>query len=274
VTLADVFRTHAAWILSALALIGIMAFGLFELFALNRKLALSRAQIRTAHDELERKVGERTADLSAEIERRRQAESERSRESQRVKDALVQTVRAVALTIETRDPYTAGHQQRVARLAAAIAREMGMSESAIEGIYLAGLVHDIGMVYVPSEISNRPGPLTPIEFEIVKSHPRVGHDILATVELPWPLAQTILQHHRRLDGSGYPADVEGPMPMEARIIAVADVLEAMCAHRPYRPAPGLSAALSEIESQKGILYDSQVVDASLRLLRDKGFQFR
>jgi putative nucleotidyltransferase with HDIG domain len=194
-------------------------------------------------------------------------------ESQRVKEAQIQTVHAIALTVQTRDPQTARHQQRVAKLAQAIAQELGMAEFEIESVYLAALVHDIGMIYVPSEITNRPGPLTPLEFDIVKVHPKVGHDILQTVKLPWPLAQIILQHHRGLDGSGYSSAMDEPVPVEARILRVADVVEAMCAHRPYRPAPGMEAAIGEIEAGQGARYDERVASACIRLIRDKGFSF-
>jgi HD-GYP domain-containing protein (c-di-GMP phosphodiesterase class II) len=240
------------------------------------RLRAVEAEIRQARETLLHISSSRScepSDLASEVERRLKAETELDMETKRVKDALLQTVRAVALTVETRDSFTAGHQQRVAKLASAIAQDLGMTDFEIEGIYLAGLVHDIGMIYVPSEIANRPGPLSPLEFDIVKVHPKVGHDILSTVNLPWPLARTVLLHHRRLDGSGYPADIDELMPLEACILNVADVVEAMCSHRPYRPAPGKEAALSEIETGRGVRYDERVVDACLKLFREKNFSF-
>lgn len=237
---------------------------------MNRRLAASRVQSLRLQGDLEGMVAARTRELEAEVERRRQAEEMQTRQARQVKESLVKTVKAVALTVEMRDPYMAGHQQRVACLAQAIAAEMNLSADLVESIYLAALVHDIGMIYVPSEITNRPGPLSELEYEIVKNHPRIGHDIMATVDLPWPIADIVLNHHRRLDGSGYPADVEGDIPLEARILEVADVVEAMSSHRPYRPALGIDRALQEIEEGRGVKFDADVVDACLRLVREKG----
>jgi len=194
--------------------------------------------------------------------------------AERLKRALLGTIQAVAVTVEKRDPYTAGHQQRVARLAVAIARELGWPPDQIEGVRLGGMIHDIGKIYVPAEILNRPGKLSELESGIIKRHPEVGYEILAGVELPWPVAQIILQHHERLDGSGYPKGLKGDQIIpEARLLAVADSVEAMAAHRPYRAALGLEAGLEEIRQQRGTLYDADMVDACLRVLRERGFSF-
>ncbi|MET0104477.1 MAG: HD-GYP domain-containing protein [Sedimenticola sp.] len=180
---------------------------------------------------------------------------------------------SVSLTVEKRDPYTAGHQHRVARLAVEISRVMALDESFQEGLYFGGLIHDIGKIYIPSEILNRPGRLSELEMSIIKTHPEVGWDILKDVSFPWPVKEMVGQHHERMDGSGYPGGIQGDeICLEARILAVADVLEAMAFHRPYRPALPLESALEEIEQHRGVLYDREVVDASLKLFREKGFK--
>lgn len=193
---------------------------------------------------------------------------------ERTKQALTETILAIALTVEKRDPYTAGHQQRVAKLCEAIADEMALPEQAIEGLRLGALIHDIGKIYVPSEILNRPGKLSQVEFELIKTHSQVGFDIVKDVSFPWPVGEMILQHHEHLDGSGYPQGLKGEaIILEARILAVADAVEAIGSHRPYRPALGVDAALAEIEQQRGVKYDADVVDACLRVFREKGFRF-
>lgn len=190
-----------------------------------------------------------------------------------LKEALIGTIRAIALTVEKRDPYTAGHQSRVADLAAAIAGEMGLDANRIEGMKLGAMIHDIGKIYVPAEILNRPGQLSVHEFGMIKTHPEVGYDIIKDVKFPWPVALMVLQHHERMDGSGYPKGLKGDeIILEARILAVADVVEAITAHRPYRPALGFDVALAEIEAKRGQLYDPNVVDACLRLFREKGYR--
>jgi putative nucleotidyltransferase with HDIG domain len=184
------------------------------------------------------------------------------------------TIQAMALVTEMRDPYTAGHQRRVATLSSAIAMEMGLSGEEIDGIYLAGVVHDIGKIYVPAEILSKPGRLTEIEFHLIKVHPQVGFDILKTIEFPWPIAQIVLQHHEKMNGSGYPSGISGgDILLGARILSVADVVEAISSHRPYRPALGVEKALREISSNRGTLFDAHVVDACIRLFIEKGFQF-
>jgi len=183
------------------------------------------------------------------------------------------TIEAMALTVETRDPYTAGHQRRVSDLARAIATEMDISENRVQGIRLAGVIHDIGKISVPGEILSKPGRISKHEFGIIKEHPTVGYNILKTVDFPWPIAQIVLQHHERFDGSGYPNGLSGEdILLEARIMAVADVVEAMASHRPYRASLGTDMALKEIAKNRGILYDAQVVEVCLRLF-NKGYRF-
>jgi PAS domain S-box-containing protein/putative nucleotidyltransferase with HDIG domain len=203
------------------------------------------------------------------------AHGEREQAVRRLHESLEDTIGAIASTVEMRDPYTAGHQRRVAKLAAKIAEEMGLAGDQTRGIFLAALIHDVGKINVPAEILSKPGKLTPIEIEFVRSHAQTGYDIIKGVEFPWPIAEAVLQHHERLDGSGYPRRLAGEaVIVEARILAVADVTEAMTAHRPYRPALGLDAALAEIESGKGRLYDPAAVDACIALFRTKGFAFQ
>jgi len=199
-------------------------------------------------------------------------EEERKGHAQQLHDALLQTIQAITVMLEKRDPYTAGHQRRTADLAVAIAGEMKLDPVRIEGIRFGSMIHDIGNIYVPAEILNRPGTLTPSELKIVRSHAQVGYDIVKDIDFPWPVAQMILTHHERLDGSGYPAGLKGnKIPLEARIIAVVDVIEAMISHRPYRPACGITAALQELRDNRGIKYDERVVDACLRLFIEKDY---
>lgn len=187
---------------------------------------------------------------------------------------LEDTVQAIAATVEKRDPYTAGHQRRVADLAAAIGGELGLPHERIFAIHLAGVVHDLGKISIPAEILSKPGRLNDIEYSLIKQHPQAGYDILKEVDFPWPLAQFVLQHHERLDGSGYPGGLKGDeILLEARIIAVADVIEAMSSHRPYRPGLGMETALAEVSENRGTLYDADVVDAALRLFREQDYHF-
>ncbi len=188
---------------------------------------------------------------------------QRTAELEEVLDGVIQVV---AQTVDSRDPYTAGHQRRVARLAAAIAAEMRMDPEQVRGIQRAGMIHDVGKISVPAEILNRPGTLNDYEFDLIRGHPVTGRDILAGVRFRMPIAEIVHQHHERLDGSGYPRGLRGDeIILEARIIGVADVVEAMASHRPYRPALGLPAALDEVSAGSGVLYDPQVVDACLRV---------
>lgn len=174
---------------------------------------------------------------------------------------------------EMRDPYTAGHQKRVANLAVAIGADLGLSPKELEGVRLAASVHDIGKITVPAEILCKPTKLSRHEYDLIKEHVEAGHEILKDVAFPWPIARIVLEHHERMDGSGYPNGLAGDqLLLESRIVAVADVVESMCAHRPYRAGLGSDAALREIETNRGRLYDSAVVDACLRVFRDKGYR--
>jgi PAS domain S-box-containing protein/putative nucleotidyltransferase with HDIG domain len=209
-----------------------------------------------------------------DITERKQAEEELKQSWEKLRRVLEETVDALASLVEKRDPYTAGHQQRVTKLACAIAQEIGLPEEQIDGIRVAGAIHDVGKMYVPTGILSKPGKLTDYEFAIIKTHPQVGYEIVKGIEFPWPVAQAILQHHERLDGSGYPAGLSGEESiLEARILAVADVVEAMSSHRPFRPALGTDKALEEVSQNSGILYDPAVVDACLKLFNEKGFRF-
>jgi PAS domain S-box-containing protein/putative nucleotidyltransferase with HDIG domain len=205
---------------------------------------------------------------------RQRAEAEVQQSLEKLKKALDGTVLAVAKTVEMRDPYTAGHQRQVAQLAAAIAQEMGFAAARVEGMRVLGCLHDIGKIAIPAEILSKPGRLSSMEFTLIKDHPRVGYEILKDIDFPFPLAEGILQHHERLNGSGYPQGISGSdIILEARILGVADVVEAMASHRPYRKSLGIEPALEEISRNRGILYDPEVVDTCLRLFREKGFSF-
>jgi PAS domain S-box-containing protein len=191
----------------------------------------------------------------------------------RIRKALEATVQAIAVTVETRDPYTAGHQRRVADLARAIATDMSLPADIINGISMAATIHDLGKISIPSEILSKPRKLTDIEFSIIKIHPQAGYDILKDIDFPWPVARIVLEHHERVNGSGYPSKLIAEKTLlESRILAVADVVESMASHRPYRPSLGIEAALEEIKKNRGILYDNKVVDACLKLFLEKGFQ--
>jgi putative two-component system response regulator len=224
-------------------------------------------------DELKVKI-DRGLERIRLAEERQRAEEELRRSYMKLQRALEGTVHALVAAIEMRDPYTAGHQQRVAQLACVIATEMGLPEEQIEGLRMAGLIHDIGKMNVPTEILSMPGGLNDLQYGLIKTHPQTGHHILTEIEFPWPLAQIVLQHHERLDGSGYPQGLSGEeIMLEARILAVADVVEAMASHRPYRPPRGLDKALEEISQNKGVLYDPVVVDTCLKLFAEERFKF-
>ena len=192
-----------------------------------------------------------------DITERKQAEEELQHSYHQVQEMLETTVSALASTVEMKDQYTAGHQPRVTRLACAIAEEMGLSQDQIEGIRMAASIHDIGKLIVPAEILNKPGPLTDIQYEMVKMHPEAGYDIVKRISFPWPVAEIIRQHHELLNGSGYPHGLAGDqIMMEARILTVANVVEAMTSHRPYRPAHDIAVALEEITKNQGYLVRS------------------
>jgi len=231
------------------------------------------AEIKVLDDE-RRRLSEENKRYQEDLEHRVEDRTRALMESnQRLQETIERTVEIVALTVETRDPYTAGHQKRVAEIARAIALEMKLTEDVTKGIFMAGLIHDLGKIGVPAEILSKPKALSEAEFTLIRTHPQVGYDILKTIAFPWPLAEIILQHHERLDGSGYPRGLAGDAVLiEARILGVADVVEAMASHRPYRPALGIQAALEEIRRKKGTVYDPRVVEACQKIVGH--FDFR
>jgi putative nucleotidyltransferase with HDIG domain len=239
-------------------------------------------ELRLARIELEHRVEKRTEELSrvnselhGKVLETRRSEDYLQSHLDQLEKALEGTFKAMSLTLEMRDPYMAGHQHRVASLAVAIAQEMNLSWEKAEGLRLAGIIHDIGKIAAPTEILTKPTRLTKTEFQLLKDHPRIGYDIVKDIAFPWPVAHIILQHHERLDGSGYPEGLVGDAILpEARILAVADVVEAVCALRPYRPALGLEKGLEEIRKGRGIRYDTRVVDACIKLFRDGRFSFK
>ena len=238
-------------------------------------------KLKKHHDLLETIVEERTAELTKlnkqlkeEIEERKLAQSKLSRSHLQLQNSLDEIVNAMSLTLEERDPYTAGHQKRTTDLALAIADELGLSDHRKKGLQMAGLIHDMGKISVPGEILSKPGGLNDAELQLIKRHPKVAYDILHQIDFPWPVDTIVLQHHEKLDGSGYPQGLQGEeISLEARILCVADVIETMETHRPYRPSLGREAALAEIHGNRGILYDPQVVDACLKLFEEKDFQY-
>ena len=207
-----------------------------------------------------------------DITERKQAEEERKQSFERLRKVLGATVQSISMTVEMKDPYTAGHQQRVSDLARSIATEMGLSADRRDFIRTASSIHDIGKISIPSEILSKPTKLTDLEFSLIKTHSQSGYDILKDIDFPWPVADVVLQHHERMNGSGYPQGLKGDdILLEARIMAVADVVEAIGSHRPYRPSLGIDFALEEISRNKGILYDADVVDACLKLFQEKSY---
>jgi HD-GYP domain-containing protein (c-di-GMP phosphodiesterase class II) len=238
-------------------------------------------KLKKHHDLLENIVQERTAELTKlnrqlqlEIEERKSTQIKLSYSYLQLQKSLDEIVKAMSLTLEERDPYTAGHQRRTTDLALAIAREIGLPEHEMKGLQVAGLIHDMGKISVPGEILSKPGPLNAVELLLIQRHPQVAYDILKQIDFPWCVDQIVLQHHEKLDGSGYPQGLSGEnILLESRILCVADVVETMETHRPYRPSRGRPAALEEISKNRGILYDPIVVDACLRLFRQTGFQY-
>ena len=205
---------------------------------------------------------------------RKKIEEELKKSNIKLQKLMEETVNGLVSAMEMRDPYTAGHQKRVSKLATEIAEEMGLDKDQIDGIRIASLIHDIGKIHVPSEILSKPGKLTEVEFAIVKSHSKAGYEILKTIEFPWPVAKTVLQHHEKLDGSSYPNGLTvNDIILEAKILCVADVIEAMSTHRPYRAALSIEKALDEIIKNKGIKYDASAVDACVKIIREQNFSF-
>jgi PAS domain S-box-containing protein/putative nucleotidyltransferase with HDIG domain len=210
-----------------------------------------------------------------DITERKQAAEQLQQSFQKMERTLEGTIQAIRTMVDTRDRYTAGHQLRVTELACAIAEAMGLSSQQIQAVHVAGLLHDVGKILLPTEILTKPGRLNDIEFAMIRTHPRAGYNILKSIEFPWPIAKTVLQHHERMDGSGYPERVRGEeILIEARILAVADVVEAMSSHRPYRAALGLDTALDEVVKNSGVLYDPRVVDACVRVFKENAFSFK
>ena len=215
------------------------------------------------------------SDILAHMITRKIAEGNLANTVTQLRQNLGAIIQAMSATVEFRDPYTAGHQRRVADLARAISDEMGLPREKVDGIRMAGNIHDVGKIAIPSEILSKPGQLSPLEYEMIKTHSQVGYDILKNIDFPWPIAEIVHQHHERLDGSGYPSGIKGSeILLEAKILAVADVVEAMASHRPYRPSRGLDIALDEITTKKGILYDPDVVEACQKLFLEKRFEFK
>jgi putative nucleotidyltransferase with HDIG domain len=210
-----------------------------------------------------------------DITERKLTEEKLAKSYESVKKTLDDAINTMVKIVELRDPYTAGHQQKVADLATAIAMEMKLEDTRIDQLRTAATIHDIGKMYVPSDILSKPGKLSAIELGLIKTHSQSGYDIVKSMDFPCSIANTVLQHHERLDGSGYPGGMKGEDTLlEAKILAVADVVEAMASHRPYRPALGIDRALEEISNNKGKLYDTAVVDACLELFNSAKFQFK
>lgn len=222
------------------------------------QLTKSERELTVYKDKLERLVNLRTAELG-------EANSRLSR-------SLLGVVDAMGKVVESRDPYTAGHQRRVASIASTVARKLGLSEDEIEGVRIAGLVHDIGKIAIPAEILTKPARLNKLEFRMVQTHPDAGYDMLQSIDFPWPIADMVRQHHERMDGSGYPRGITGDnILIGARCLAVADVVEAISSHRPYRPGLGLEEAKLELKKNRGTSYDPQVVDVCLSMMDEEGF---
>jgi putative nucleotidyltransferase with HDIG domain len=210
--------------------------------------------------------------MMQDISEKQRAEEQIKRYISQLQNAFMQTVEVATTMGEMRDPYTHGHERRVAEIAVAIGNELGFDMQQQEGLRVIGYLHDIGKITVPSEILSKPGKLNAAEFSLIKEHPQAGYEILKGVEFPWPVAQAVLQHHERIDGSGYPQGLKGDaILLEARVLAISDTVEAMSSHRPYRPGLGLEKALAEIERGQGSIYDSIVAGACLRLFREKGY---
>jgi HD-GYP domain-containing protein (c-di-GMP phosphodiesterase class II) len=207
-----------------------------------------------------------------DISEKKRAEERIQRYVAQLQRAFMSTVEVATIISEMRDPYTAGHERRVAEIAVAIGAELGFDDQRLEGLRVGGFLHDLGKITIPAEILSKPGRLKPIELELIRGHSQASYDVLKNVDFPWPVAQMALQHHERVDGSGYPRGLEGDaILLEARILGVADTVEAMSSHRPYRAALGIESALGELERGRGSIYDPAVVDACLRLFREKGY---
>ncbi len=218
---------------------------------------------------------DRDLNISIDIGLHKHRMEQKLRETEeRLRKTLEDTVKALSSVVELRDPYTAGHQRKVSDLSCAIAAELGLLPEQIDGLRLAGLIHDVGKIRIPSEILSCPNKLTEFDFSLIKAHPQAGYEIVKTISFPYPVARIVLQHHERIDGSGYPAGLnQDQILIEAKILSVADVVEAISSHRPYREALGITYALNEISKNSGFLFDPNAVKACLILFKDKGFQF-
>jgi len=246
-----------------------------ERLRLEKELRLARVEIDRFVDRRTEELARANDELHGKVLETRRSEDHLQSTLDRLEGSLEGTFKAMAMTLELRDPYMAGHQTRVSGLAVAIAREMNLPWEKIEGLRFAGLIHDIGKISAPAEIMAKPCRLTKSEFQLVKDHPRVGYEMIKDIAFPWPVAHIILQHHENWDGSGYPDGLVGDAIMvEARVLAVADVVEALCSLRPYRPALGLEKGLDEVRKGRGIRYDARVVDACVKVFRDGRFAFR
>ena len=244
-------------------------FSIIRKDGVKRRVEISSDVIKDASGKI------RTVVQLLDITERKKAKEINHEMMKNLRKALNGTINVIALTVEARDPFTAGHQRRVADLARTIATEMGLPKDSIEAIRSAAIIHDLGKIHVPADILNKPTKLNEIEFNFIKAHPQVGYEILKDIELPWPVAEIIYQHHERWDGSGYPRGLSGQdILLEARILGVADVVEAMASHRPYRPPVGIKKALEELIENRGKLYDPEVVDACLRVFKKKKYEFK
>ena len=220
------------------------------------------------------KMHEKVAELEKVKVKCNQLEKELKQSYKKLQKIIEGTANIIMKVVETRDPYSTGHQQRVSKLATAIAQEMKLPQDKIEGIRIASLVHDIGKVNLPTEIVSKPSKLVEVEFNLIKNHPRVGYNILKKVDFPWPIAEIVLQHQEKIDGSGYPRGLKGDeICIEAKILGVANVVEAMSSYKSYRPALSIDEALAEIVKNKNILFDPEVVDTCIKLFKEKGFKF-
>jgi putative nucleotidyltransferase with HDIG domain len=246
-----------------------------ERVRIEKELRLARGEIDHLVDKRTEELARANDELHGKVLETRRSEDYLQSTLDRLEKSLEGTFKAMSTALELRDPYMAGHQNRVSSLAVAIAQEMNMPWDKIEGIRFAGIIHDIGKIAAPAEIMAKPGRLTKTEFHLIKDHPRVGYEMIKDIAFPWPVAHIVLQHHERLDGSGYPEGLVGDAILpEARILAVADVVEAVCSLRPYRPALGIEKGLEEIRKGRGVRYDTRVVDACIKLFREGRFSFR
>ncbi|MGE5558225.1 MAG: HD domain-containing phosphohydrolase [Bacillota bacterium] len=230
---------------------------------------VTKIPLRDSHGHLTGILG-----ISRDITARKHEEEEIRLNMEKVRKAMEGTIQALSMIVESRDPYTAGHQQKVTTLACAIADELRLPADTVDGIKFAAMVHDLGKIHIPPEILSKPGKISEIEYAIVKSHPEIGYQILKSIEFPWPIAEIVLWHHKRLNGSGYPEDLPvNDIMMETKILGVADVVAAMTSHRPYREAIDIDTALKELQQNSGILYDPHVVRTCIELFREKNFLF-